>query len=163
MGVRHIRERLRASRTGAVVGKGALWLVLAALTVAFAFLGYGFVRTGLDGIAESSARGEREQTVDGIILERQETGLPQGQSSRRILVRYTVPGGRSYTFSQGGDGNVGDTVVIHYDPRHPDSASLNSATGDNVGNGLLAGLGGSLLLFPPLVFIVGVVRSVRRR
>ncbi|MFE5502820.1 DUF3592 domain-containing protein [Amycolatopsis japonica] len=151
------------SRALVVVGKGALWLILAAVTVSFAFFGYGFVRAGLDGVAEASARAEREQTADGTVLERQEVGLPQGQSTTRILVRYTVPGGASYTFSQGGDGNVGDTVVIHYDSQRPDSASLYSAGGDEVGNGLLVAVGGSLMVLPPLVFIVGVVRSVRGR
>ncbi|MFF2327088.1 DUF3592 domain-containing protein [Streptomyces sp. NPDC058103] len=114
-------------------------------------LGYGFVRKGIDGLNDVSAVAARGRSVDGIVLAKDKVTGPQGSRFKRIEVRFTTAAGTSYQFWEGGDADVGDTVRVHYDPGHPETASTHSVTGDRLGYGMLASVGLALVILMPLL------------
>lgn len=159
---------MRPRRAGArarFAGKAAGGVALAAATALLAVLGYGFARSGLDGLHETSAVAAHGRSVDGTVLAKDEVAGPQGSRTKRIEVRFTTADGTPYQFWEGGDADVGDTIRVHYLPGRPETASTHSATGNRVGYGLLVLLGLALMILMPLLALrLGreAVRGVRR-
>ncbi|MFF2959872.1 DUF3592 domain-containing protein [Streptomyces sp. NPDC057963] len=145
-------------------------MAVTALAVCLVVLGYGFVRMGLDGLSEASAIAARGRSVDGVVLAKDKVSGPQGSSTKRIEVCFTLSAGRSYQFWEGGDADVGDTIRVHYEPGHPETASTHSVMGNRIGYGMLAFLGLALVILVPLLVLRlgwegqrNIRRAVRRR
>ncbi|MEU6014700.1 DUF3592 domain-containing protein [Streptomyces sp. NPDC047515] len=144
-----------------------------ALTTVVAFLvlvGYGFVRSGLDGLKGGSAVAAHGRSVDGVVVAKDKVIGPQGSRFKRIEVRFTTAAGTSYQLWEGGDADVGDTIRVHYEPGRPETASTHSVTSNRVMYGILALAGLALvILMPLLVLRLGreglrdIRRAVRRR
>ncbi|MFF1918080.1 DUF3592 domain-containing protein [Streptomyces sp. NPDC058239] len=116
-------------------------------------LGYGFVRTGLDGLNGASAVAARELSADGVVLAKDKVTEPQGSRSKRIEVRFTTAAGTVYQFREAGDADVGDTIRVHYEPGRPETASTHSVTSNRVMYGILALAGLALVILMPLLVL----------
>ncbi|MFG3530056.1 DUF3592 domain-containing protein [Streptomyces sp. NPDC047917] len=148
-----------------VVGKVVGGVAVTALAALFVVLGYGFVRTGLDGLNDASAGSARERSVDGIVLAQDKVSEPQGSHSKRIEVRFTTAAGTSYQFWEAGDADVGDTIRVRYEPGRPETATTHSVTSDRTGYGMLTLVGLALVILMPLLILrLGRegVRDIRR-
>lgn len=140
-------------------------VALTALAALFVVLGYGFVRTGLDGLNGASAGVAHERSVDGVVLAENKVTGPQGSHSKRIEVRFTTATGLSYQFWEAGGADVGDTIRVRYEPGRPETATTHSVTSDRVGYGLLTVAGLALVILMPLLILrLGreVIRDIRR-
>ncbi|MFC9860924.1 DUF3592 domain-containing protein [Streptomyces sp. NPDC127532] len=148
-----------------VAGKAVGGVALTALAALFVVLGYGFVRTGLDGLNGVSAGAAHEWSVDGAVLAEDKVTGPQGSHSKRIEVRFTTATGLSYQFWEAGGADVGDTIRVRYEPGRPETATTHSVTSDRVGYGLLTVAGLALVILMPLLILrLGreVIRDIRR-
>lgn len=142
---------------GKVAGGVAVMTAVAFLVV----LGYGFARTGLDGLSNPSQGAARERSVDGVVLAKDRVSEPQGSSSTRIEVRFTTDAGTSYRFWEAGDANIGDTIPVHYEPGRPETASTHSVTSNSIMFGILAVSGLALVLLMPLLVLRLGLESLR--
>ncbi|MFG2175956.1 DUF3592 domain-containing protein [Streptomyces niveus] len=145
-------------------------VVVTAFAALLVFIGYGFVRTGLDGLNDASAVDARGRSVDGTVLAKEEVTGPQGSRFERIEVRFTTEAGVSHQFWEGGDAEVGDTIRVHYEPGRPETAGTHSVASDRAGYGLLIVLGLALMVLMPLLllravhgFAIDVVRTAAFR
>ncbi|MER6528969.1 DUF3592 domain-containing protein [Streptomyces sp. NPDC001508] len=146
--------RMPPRRVGAwarVAGKVAAGVALTTVAALFAVLGYGFARSGLDGLHDASAVAARGRSADGTVLAKDEVAGPQGSRTKRIEVSFTAADGTSYRFWEGGDADVGDTIRVHYVPGRPDTASTHSPTGNRIGYGMLVLVGLALMILMPLL------------
>ncbi|MFB8352898.1 hypothetical protein [Streptomyces niveus] len=133
---------------GKVAGGAAVTTAVAALVV----LGYGFVRTGLDGLNNTSAVDGRA-SVDGVVLAKDRVSEPQGSSSTRIEVRFTTAAGTVYQFREAGNADVGDTIGVHYELGRPETATTHSVTSNRMMYGILTVAGLALVIFMPLLVL----------
>ncbi|WP_186000421.1 DUF3592 domain-containing protein [Streptomyces benahoarensis] len=139
----------RARVAGKVVGGVAV----TALAASFVVLGYGFVRTGLDGLNDASAGAARERSVDGTVLAKDKVSEPQGSHSKRIEVRFTTAAGTSYRFWEAGEADIGDTIRVRYEPGRPETATTHSVTSNRTGYGMLTLVGLALVILMPLLIL----------
>ncbi|MEE1743773.1 DUF3592 domain-containing protein [Streptomyces sp. NPDC006641] len=153
-----------------VAGKVVGGVAVTTLAALFVVLGYGFVRTGLDGMSNASMGAARERSVDGTVVAGDEVSEPQGMHSKRIEIRFTTDAGMSYQFWEAGDADVGDTIRVRYEPGRPETATTHSVTSDRMGYGMLTLVGLALVILMPLLILrLGregfrdIRRAVRKR
>ncbi|QXJ24524.1 DUF3592 domain-containing protein [Actinomadura graeca] len=113
---------------------------------------------------DTSVFGGRGVHAIGTIVARD--GQPGPPRTSAIVVRFTAADGSRRIFRESGDGRVGDTVRVLYDPQDPGRATTRSPAYRWVMTGVLMVVCAVVILVGGGIFVVlgrDVLREVRQR